>query len=137
MLSQRFLNLSLLFKIFFFIFLSCLSSSLSLPAHLFILLSYPVWCSTPLVYFSVHYNFCLIFLDIFCLFFKFSLCLSIHLPSSMYMFRKINLNSLLSRLLVPVSLGSFSEVSFCSFNWNIFLHPLIFPNSPCLFLCSR
>ena len=61
-------------------------------------------------------------------------------PSSLVfvsIFMTITLNSLSGRLLISISLGSFSKVLACFFIWNIFLCLPILLNALCLFLCLR
>lgn len=62
------------------------------------------------------------------------MCSSSLLPSLGSIFMTITMNTFSGRLLIFISLMSFSDILFHSFVWDIFLYLLILSNSLCLYL---
>lgn len=133
MLSQQSHNVSFLFKVPFFILLLCLGEfHCFASAPRFTLLPHLFCCWALLMYFLV--QLLLLFASFFVLYVE--VCaMSIHFSPKLNTYVYIIIFNSSGRLLISVSMSSFSGVLPCSFDWNIFLCLLILHNSVCLHLC--
>lgn len=120
MLSQSYLNVYSLCKIIFSLccFFSGLFLLLFLQAHWFILLLHPICCWTPWLYFSVVLKQLFVRFLYFLFLLRISLCSFIAFLNLVYTCMAIILNSWPGRLLISVSLKSFSgHLSYFFWFW--------------------